>query len=524
MWWKKSVIYQIYPRSFQDSDGDGVGDLAGVMQRLDYLRWLGVDAIWLSPIFPSPLADFGYDVADYTAIDPVFGTLADFDALVDAAHERDIRVLLDLVLNHSSDQHAWFQDSRASRDNPRRNWYIWRDPAPAGGPPNNWMSYFGGPAWTLDETTGQYYLHSFLKEQPDLNWRSPGLRAAMFDAVRFWLERGVDGFRLDAVHCVGKHPDLPDEPPNPDYQPGEDSQKRMTHNIHSVDGPLVHEVLRALRTVLDEYPDTYTIGEVPSSVGYANLFQYAAPDELDMVFDFFPMRAPLTAAGQAAAIAEWEASAPGHIWPGVVYGNHDLSRVARRESPALARLAALLLLTRRGTPYIYAGDEIGMAGMDIPPEQQQDPAGQRGGWNRDDARTPLQWDDGPNAGFTTGEPWLPIAPDYRRVNVTAQRGDTTSMLSLYRWLLRYRRGAPALRFGSFRVVETGNPDVYAYLREADSHLVLVVLNFSAADQEVELAEMGEGQVILSTNLDRAERISLAHLFLRGHEGVLIEVV
>lgn len=524
MWWKKGVIYQIYPRSFQDSNGDGIGDLAGITQRLDYLKWLGVDAIWLSPIFPSPMADFGYDVADYTAIDPDYGTLADLDTLLAEAHERDLRVLLDLVLNHSSDQHQWFVESRASRDNPKRDWYLWRDPAPDGGPPNNWMSYFGGPAWTLDETTGQYYLHSFLREQPDLNWRNPDLKAAMFDAVRFWLDRGVDGFRIDALHCIGKHEDLPDEPLNPDYRPGQDSQKRMTHNIYSVDGPLVHEVLRELRVVMDAYPDTFTIGEVPASVGYPSLVKYVGLDELDMVFDFTPMRSPFTASGQAASIAALESNAPAGFLPGVVYGNHDLSRVARREGLARARLAALLLLTRRGTPFVYAGDEAGMTGMEIPPERQQDPAGQRGGWNRDDARTPLQWDDSPNAGFTTGEPWLPVAPDYRTVNVAAQRGDADSMLSLYRWLLGYRQESLALQTGTSQPVESGSPEVYAYLREADEHRVLMVLNFSEEEQMVDLAHLGEGQVIISTHMDRAERITLKHLFLRPLEGVVIELV
>jgi alpha-glucosidase len=524
MWWKKAVIYQIYPRSFQDSNGDGIGDLAGITQRLPYVRWLGVDAFWLSPMFPSPMADFGYDVADFTDVDPVYGTLADFDALVAEAHRLGLRVLLDLVPNHSSDQHAWFKQSRASRHNPKRDWYVWRDPAPDGGPPNNWNSYFGGPAWTLDKTTGQYYLHSFLPEQPELNWRNPGLQAAMFDGVRFWLDRGVDGFRIDSVHCLGKHPDLPDEPLNPDWSPAGRRPKLRTLNIYSVDDPHVHDILRALRRVLDEYPDICAVGEVPPSVGYPHLFQYAAPDELNMIFDFQPMHVPFRAPAQAAAIAALETVAPPDLWPAVVFNNHDMPRIAKLHGPELARLAALLLLTRRGTPFLYAGEEIGMVGMDIPPELQQDPAGKRGARNRDYARTPMQWDASPNAGFTAADtPWLPVAPDYRTLNVTAQRDDTTSMLSLYRWLLRYRKDTPALLEGTSRPVESGCETVYAYLREAAEQRLLVALNFGAVEQVVRLDNLGEGQVVFSTHFDRAERINLGQLFLRGHEGVIIEI-
>jgi alpha-glucosidase len=525
-WWKQAVIYQIYPRSFQDSTGDGVGDLPGITQRLDDVQWLGADAIWLSPIFTSPMADFGYDVADYTDIDPVFGSLADFDALLERAHALDLRVLLDLVPNHSSDQHPWFVESRSSRDNPKRDWYIWRDPAPNGGPPNNWMSHFGGPAWTLDPATGQYYLHSYLKEQPDLNWRSLDLRAAMFDAVRFWLDRGVDGFRVDAIHAIGKAAHLRDEPPNPDYDPERDSPKLATQNIYSKGDPLVYDVLRGLRRVLDEYDGVFSIAEISSRQALAEQFTYAGPDALHTVFNFALLFVPWTAAAIRDALTRYEASIPPHIWPGTALGNHDIPRLAARIGPEQTRVAAMLLLTLRGTPFLYAGDEIGMAGMDLPPHLIQDPASKQrsASHSRDNARMPMQWDAGPQAGFTQGEPWLPVAPDYPAVNVAAQRSDTRSLLHLYRWLIRYRRETPALLSGTFRPLDAGCADVFAYLRETDGQRVLVVLNFSGGEQLAALDGLGKGQVIMSTEMDRAERISLAEIFLRGHEGCVIELV
>jgi alpha-glucosidase len=519
MWWQTGIIYQIYPNSFQDSNGDGIGDMAGITRRLDYLAWLGIDAIWISPCFPSPLKDCGYDVSNFTDIHPDNGTLADFDALLEKAHSLKIKVLLDYVINHSSDQHPWFIESRSSRDNPKRDWYTWRDPAPDGGPPNNWGSYFGGPAWTLDETTGQYYLHTFLPAQPDINWRNPEAAAAMLDAARFWLERGVDGFRVDAVHCVGKAADFRDDPVKEQAGAGMVFNKRGTRKVYSVNQPFVHDVLRDFRKLLDEY-DAFAVGEGPSH-DYQNLFKYQAPDELHMAFNFPPMRHAFKANLLRDTIAEFEDLLPPHIWPNYVFGNHDTSRLANRIGPENLPLLAVLLLTLRGTPFIYYGEEIGMQDVPVPDDMLRDTVALNGHFNRDQARTPMQWDDGPNAGFTAGDPWLPIADNYRRCNVTAQRSDTTSLLSLYRRLIRLRREHAALTTGRYDGLPLESDDVLAYIRADDDQQFLIVLNFAGTEQVVDLPLSGPGQVVLSTYHDRAERIDVRQIFLRPHEACIL---
>ncbi len=525
-WWKKGTIYQIYPRSFQDANGDGVGDLPGMVQRLDYCRWLGCDAIWISPIYPSPMADFGYDVSDYTAIDPVFGTMADFDALVSEARRLGLRVLLDLIPNHTSDRHPWFVASRRSRDNPYRDWYIWRDPAPGGGPPNNWQSHFGGPAWTFDAATDQYYLHTYLKEQPDLNWWNLEVRRALYDVMRFWLDRGVDGFRVDAVAHLVKDAQLRDEPPNPDYQPHQPPYHRQLH-VYSMDQPELADVLAEMRAVVDAYGDRALIGE--SYLPIERLCRYYGPEGrgLSFPFNFQLIKTPWDAARVRAAVESCEARLSASMWPNWVLGNHDRARVASRIGRPAARAAAVLLLTLRGTPTLYYGDEIGMVDVPIPPELVQDPCEKNlpgYGVGRDPERTPMQWDAGPSAGFTTGRPWLPVAHDYPTCNVAAQRNDPTSMLTLYRRLLQWRARHPALHLGEYVPVEQPVEQVMAYVRRSASEQFLVAINFRPQRCDVLLAGLGlGGRVRVSTHLDRDGERFAGLVRLRGNEAVLVEL-
>lgn len=494
-WWESAVIYQIYPRSFQDSDGDGVGDLKGIAARLDYLAELGVDAVWLSPIFPSPQADFGYDVADYCVIDPLFGTMADFDALLDAVHVRGLKLLLDLVPNHSSDRHPWFVESRSSRANPKRDWYIWRDPAPDGGPPNNWISDFGGSSWEWDEATGQYYLHAFLKEQPDLNWRNPELRAAMMDVLRFWFARGVDGFRIDVLWHMIKHADFPDNPVNPDWRTGMGEMFKV-EQLHSTDQPEVHDVAAEMRAIADEYGARLLIGEIYLPVEKLVRYYGGGRPGVHLPFNFQLIGATWDAAKIAARIVRYEAALPSGGWPNWVLGNHDRPRVATRLGEAQARVAAMLLLTLRGTPTIYYGDELGLADVPIPPDRVRDPAELRQpgiGLNRDPVRTPMPWDASANAGFSAGEPWLPLNADWPARNVAVQSADGTSMHALHRDLLALRRARPALSLGAIEGVRAEG-DVLRYERAHEGRRVSVALDFANARGEI----TADGQVLLTT--------------------------
>jgi alpha-glucosidase len=517
LWWQRGVIYQVYPRSFQDSNGDGVGDLPGIESRLDALVELGVDAIWISPIYPSPQADFGYDVADYTGIDPRFGTLDDFDSLLKAAHDRGLKLLLDFVPNHSSSEHPWFRESRSSRGNPKHDWYIWRDPGPDGGPPNNWISDFGGSAWEWDEATGQYYLHAFLKEQPDLNWRNPEVRAAMLDVLRFWFDRGVDGFRIDVLWHMVKHADLPDNPPNPDYTPGMGEMHQVLQ-LHSTDQPEVHGIAADMRRVADGYGERVLIGEIYLPV--EQLMRYYGDGEpgVHLPFNFQLIDAPWEARSLASLIADYEAALPADGWPNWVLGNHDRPRAATRFGPAQARNAAMLLLTLRGTPTIYYGDEIGMADVAIPPEQVQDPRELREpgiGLGRDPVRTPMAWAAGPNAGFSTAEPWLPLHPDWPTRNVAAQRDDPRSMWSLYRSLLALRRQHAALAVGDWLPVECA-ACLLAYERRHGDERLLVVLNLGDTPQGFAIPEWAEGlSVVLSTQGGRDPAV------LGPNEGMIL---
>jgi len=522
-WWRRGVIYQVYPRSFFDGDGDGVGDLPGIAAKLGHLRTLGVDAVWISPFYPSPMRDFGYDVTDHRAVDPLFGTLEDLDRLLAAAHALGIRMVLDYVPNHTSDLHPWFAESRASRQSPRRDWYVWRDPAPGGGPPNNWLSTFGGSAWTLDEATGQFYLHTYLREQPDLNWRNPAVEAEMLDVMRFWLDRGVDGLRVDAVQNVIKDDRFRDNPPNPAFRPGDDPFTRLLR-VFSGDRPEVHAVIARMRRVVEEYEgDRVLIGEIYNTV--ERLVAYYGEDGAGCHFpyNFQLIVLPWKAREIDAAIRRYESLLPPEAWPSWVLGNHDRSRIASRVGRAQARVAAVLLLTLRGTPTIYYGDEIGMTDVPIPPDRVRDPfelnvPGM--GLGRDPERTPMQWSAAPNAGFTTGAPWLPLAADCRETNVETQRCDPHSMLALHRRLLALRRAEPALAIGTYAPVDAEG-DVLAYLREHEGSRFLIVLNLGR--EPASLAFDGMGEVVLSTYIDRKDVVVRGRIDLRGDEGVVVRL-
>ncbi|MEP9380286.1 alpha-amylase family glycosyl hydrolase [Aquabacter sp. CN5-332] len=520
-WWRSGVIYQIYPRSFQDTNGDGIGDLQGVIRRLDYLAELGIDALWLSPFYPSPMADFGYDVADYVNVDPIFGTLSDFDALVDAAHEKGLKVLVDLVPNHTSDAHPWFREARKSRTNPKRDWYIWRDPAADGGPPNNWLSEFGGSAWALDEATGQYYYHAFLDRQPDLNWRNPEVAKAMFDVMRFWMKRGVDGFRVDVIWHMLKDPEFRDNPENPDYLPGANPYYRLLP-IHTTDLAEVQEVVAGLRRTVDEFPERLLIGEIYLPLERLVAYYGTNLDGAHLPFNFALLEAAWNARSIEALIAAYEAALPLGGWPNWVLGNHDRPRISRRVGPDQARVAAMLLLTLRGTPTLYYGDEIGMAQVDVPPERIQDPYEKNVpglGLGRDGVRTPMQWDESPFAGFSHVEPWLPLAPDFTEVNVAAEQGKADSMLTLHRHLLSLRRHHPALALGTYTPV-AAEGDLLLYVREDGEERILVALNLGDEPLAASGTEF-KGEILLSTFCDReGERIS-GEIGLRANEGVVV---
>jgi alpha-glucosidase len=518
-WWERGVIYQIYPRSFQDSDGGGIGDLAGILYRLDHLVDLGVDAIWISPIFPSPMADFGYDVSNYVDIDPSFGNLKTFDLLVAAAHERGLRIILDYVPNHTSDQHPWFLESRASRTNPKRDWYIWRQPRPGGGVPNNWTSEFGGPAWSFDELTGEYYYHAYLEQQPDLNWRNPDVVRAMLDVLRFWLDRGVDGFRVDAIHHLIKDEQLRDNPTNPDWRTGMSPARRLLRT-YTMDQPQVHDAVAAMRRVIESYgTDRLLIGEAYLPIDRLMTYYGRELDGFHLPFNFHLLSTPWRPLAISTLIEAYEKALPPGGWPNWVLGNHDRSRLASRLGMKQTRVAAMLLLTLRGTPTIYQGEEIGMIDVPIPPDQVHDPWEKNVpglGLGRDPVRTPMQWDGTASAGFSSGEPWLPLASDLRSTNVAAQAQDPRSLLALYRALLALRRSHLALETGSY-ASGAATEHVLTYERHHGGQQLVIALNFGPLPCELRVAPC---RILLSTELDRAAEPVERCLVLRGHEGIV----
>lgn len=518
LWWRDGVIYQIYPRSFMDSNGDGLGDLEGILSRLDYLAELGVDALWLSPIYPSPDADFGYDVADHTAIDPRFGTLADFDRLVAETHQRGMRVILDMVMNHTSDQHAWFRESRSGRENPKRDWYLWRDR------PNNWEAVFGGRAWEYDPATRQYYYHMFLQEQPDINWHNPEVRKAQLDVFRFWLERGVDGFRLDVFNLYFKDADFRDNPP----RFGLRSFDRQKH-VYDCDRPEMLPLLQELRALLDAYPERYAVGETFISTP-ERAAAYVGDRALHAAFSFdftaLEVFFPWNPAWVRKQVERREAAFTGNRWPTTVLANHDLPRAASRycrgEDDAQAKLAMALLLTLRGTPFLYYGEEIGMRNVPLRRKEILDPPGKRR-WpfykGRDGCRAPMQWDNSAYAGFSTVRPWLPIHADFPERNVATQSGDADSLLNFTRKLIALRKEMPALRSGEF--IPLSSPSgTFVYRRQSFGQTVQVMLNFTRNPIQIPVdagAELKNWTLLLSTGSREASPAWI----LKPHEIVVL---
>jgi len=522
-WWQHAVFYEIYPRSFMDSNGDGIGDLPGIDSKLDYLKSLGVDAIWITPCYPSPQVDFGYDVSNYEDIDAMYGTLADFDRLEQAAKQRGIRIIMDFVMNHTSDQHPWFVDSRSSRTATKRDWYMWHDGKAPGLPPNNWISTFGGSAWTFDAKTGQFYYHYFYPQQPDLNWHNPAVHEAMFDATRWWYKRGVAGFRLDAVDTLFEDPELRDNPVLPGLNKYGDPKEQDLYNTKL---PEVHDVLRDLRKVADEH-NAVLIGETwTKDVNELKQYYGEHNNELQMPMDFMFTKvdklSPPEFRRQIAAVD----SAGG--WPVFVLSNHDIVRSYVRygdgqHNQAIAKLMASLYLTLRGTPIMYYGEEIGMENNDpVRKEDVKDPIG-RVGWpqekGRDGERTPMQWDDSPNAGFTRGTPWLPIPPSYKTVNVASELKDPSSILQVYRSLLKLRHQNQALLEGDYVALNENDPNVLSYLRRYKNEAVLVVLNMSSQPQEVsfDLAPQSfaakSARTLLTSMPPGSKESALSHLSL-----------
>ena len=533
-WWREGIVYQIYPRSYGDTNGDGVGDLPGIIEHLDHLgpEGLAIDAIWLSPIYPSPGFDVGYDVSDHAAVDPLLGTDDDFDRLVREAHARGLRVILDLVMNHTSDQHAWFQASRQSREGPYADYYLWRDPAghDADGtplPPNNWLSFFGGPAWQYEPARDQFYMHTFLVQQPEVNWRNPAVEAAQLKMVRGWLDRGVDGFRLDVFNIFLKDPEMPS---NPETE-GDSAWDRQVHK-YDRDQPDFPALIARFRAIVDEVPGRMSVGE---------LF-YGGPEtsaaltsQNHLVFDWELVRAPWSAREYRDLLDRRQAIF-GETWPTVVLSNHDQSRHASRlsasagidDSDAVARAAAAIILTLRGTPFLYYGEEIGLRDVAVPFEEIIDPPARRVEegwvwWNRDGCRSPMPWNGEPGHGFTTGRPWIRFGNDADTLNVAAQNTDPDSVLATYRRLIALRQGRSSLRRGSLRRLDLGDDDVLGYVREADGEATLVVADFATRATTVDVGPAGEGpwRPIGGSHPDPSGPDATGKLALRGLEVVIL---
>lgn len=527
VWWQQGIFYQIYPRSFQDSNGDGIGDLQGMTERFSYLQDLGVDTLWISPIYPSPMADFGYDVTDYCDIHPMFGTLADFDRLLTAAHRRNMHVVLDFIPNHTSDEHPWFVESRNSRESAKRDWYIWCEAKEDGGPPNNWVSFFGGSAWTWDKKTQQYYLHLFHEKQPDLNWRNPEVVETLHQVLHFWLKRGVDGFRMDAVTMLVKHGAMPDMPLVGEWTGIELLQRHVyVHNQ-----PELHHLLRGFRRLCDSYEGhRVTIGET-GDLDPAKLVVYYGTelDELHMPFNFIAMQKPWQAGELKQAITAYYAALPPGATPNFVFGNHDTRRLATRYGYANHRSVGMLLLTLRGVPTLYYGDELGMTDGIIPPQRVQDPMGLRfpnSDHGRDPARTPMQWDSSPNAGFAPPgvDPWLPIAGNFHETNVAVQQANPHSTFKFYQTLIKFRRTLPALRDGTIAFVDGTPDDVVAYLRQYEGQRLLVIINFTNKEFTFDLSKLArQVALLLSSEFSPREALMPEQVVIKAHESLLLQL-
>jgi alpha-glucosidase len=520
-WWQHTVIYELAPISFQDSDGDGRGDLPGLLRRIDYLAWLGVGAVWLTPIYKSPMQDLGYDVADYCAIDPVFGTMEDFGRLKDALNSAGIRLILDFVPNHTSDQHAWFVESRSSRCNAKADWYLWADPAANGGPPNNWLSRFGGSGWEWCEARQQFYYHSFLVSQPDLNWRNRQVRDAMGEVMRFWLDRGVDGFRVDASAVLIKDHLLRDNPKNPKADastpPPEADIPRFTD-----DRPEAMLCIEHMRRVIDKYDARVLCGEVQGKTDRIGHFYGNNNPRLHLPLNFALLDSEWNALSLQANIDAYFNALPEGTWPDWVIGGHDKQRVASRIGQAQARVLAMLLLTIRGTPFLFAGDEIGMERVPIPAEHVHDPLDSlvKGfGLGRDPERAPLRWDETETGGFTTGKPWLPLSKDRSR-NVQAEKADGRSLLCLYRELIALRKRERCLLEGDYKPRRARN-DIFSFSRTSENAEILVGLNLAAEPRRWDWH--GRGVRLISSHLDRDQGQIDGPTHLRANEGVVIKL-
>jgi alpha-glucosidase len=520
-WWQSGLIYQIYPLSFQDSDGNGLGDLPGIISRVDYLSWLGVKAVWISPMYPSPMIDLGYDVSDFCDVDPRFGSLADLDDLTSKLHERGIKLILDFVANHTSASHPWFVESRSSRSNAKRDWYIWVDPAHDGGVPNNWLSRFGGSGWEFDATTVQYYYHSFFKEQPDLNWRNPAVRAAMTDVLRFWLSRGIDGFRIDSAGVLIEDALLRDDPPNPKFRENSPPAERFKR-VYTDSQPETLDCLAELREVEEEFPDRVLLGEVDIAGDRLADFYGRKTPCLNLPLNYGLRKANWSDPATLVQIVEdYLGRVPVSEWPCWATGCHDMSRFATRAGKSHVRLAAVLLVTLPGTTILYAGDEIGANDVMDSTQQPRDELERRNpGYdlNRDPHRSPMCWDSAANAGFTSGRPWLPLEPSC--LSVETEQRDERSLLHLYRSLFALRNMEPAIQCGAYATL-SADARTLVFGRYLGEQAIVVSLNFS--ESFVHSVSPREGVIMLSTHLDRVGEPTPGMTALRPYEGVVIRL-
>lgn len=535
-WSETDIIYQIYPLSFKDTTANGKGDLQGIIDKLDYLndnteKSLGIDAVWLGPIYKTPMKDFGYDVSDYYKIEPVLGSFKLFSKLISQAHKRNIKILLDFVPNHTSDQHDWFLQSRSSKKNPKRNWYIWQDPKPDGSPPNNWLSRFGGSAWEFDKKTGQYYLHTFLKSQPDLNWRNPSVVREMTKILSFWLDKGVDGFRLDAVYHVVKDDKFRNNPINPRYIPGQDDPYRQYLNVYDRGRPETLDVLKKICQTVGQYKNKFLVSEVFYKTKVSEISKYydicKKADHAPFNFNF--IRLEWNASDYRSFINNYLQKLDEDDWPNYVLGNHDRKRAASRlKSRKKARLAAIITLTLKGMPFIYYGEEIGMSNVPVKKDQQKDLWGRQVpglDLGRDGQRTPMQWTAGKYAGFSQIKPWLPIARNYKQFNVKIELKEHKSMLNMYKKIIWFRKNSPALQNGIYYPLNTGNKNIFAYIREAPEQKILIIINFSGQKQKISLP-FAKSKLVCSSFLSRkpGQILNLNNIYLKSYQGLIFELL
>lgn len=530
-WWQIEIIYQIYPRSFQDSNNDGIGDIPGIIKRIDYLNEIGIKAIWISPFYPSPMHDFGYDVSDYKNIHPIFGTMQEFDKLLKEVHKYDMKLIIDLVPNHTSSEHKWFQESRKSRNNPYRDYYIWKDPKPNGKEPNNWLSYFGGAAWEFDKKTGQYYLHQFLKEQPDLNYQNPKVLKEILGVMDFWLAKGVDGFRVDVICNMWKHPKFPNHPINPKWNGKIPIQKHILK--YTVNQPGTHKIIKAMRKVIDKYNDRVLIGE--TYCPYKELVEYYGNnDECHLPFNFHLLEVKWKALAIKKKVNDYEKTLPEKCWPSYVLGNHDQKRIASKVgTEKQTRIATILLLTLRGTPTVYYGDEIGMKNVKIPKNMIQDPPALKHPEiadivGRDPERTPMQWDKTANAGFSAKgvRTWLPVAKNFKTNNVKSLKANKKSVLNLFKVLAKIRSENSCLNSGKYKHVPTLQKNIFAYLRYDETGTILIILNFGSKSYTLDLSKKlpgKKGTLLISSDNKPHDVRNLNKIKISANLGVLINL-